>query len=411
MRKRLFWALCVAVATWLGIYVATHLQRIQETRPVPPSRHAAHNKFLAATRILERLGYVVREAHEIARGSLPPTSATLIIAVPRTYLNERRSLELLDWVGEGGHLVVVPTLRPTTDDEASAAGAGDSNDEDDVDDSEEARFVLDDPIFAAAGVNVLIGDESALAAELPWLGQKAATGGPELHEVTASDGPTFSIGPDSGTRLTGDADVVWDLSDEYSTMAASVAFGDGLLTLLADARFLQNRYIGYGDNAALLLQLVELAPDAGEVWVTTSLEPPAFFDLIQKYAGLVTISLLLLLGAWLWRHAVRLGPTLEAAPLARRSLLEHIESSGLFLWRYGGRSALVRAAQEAVRARARRRTPGWSRMSPAERGERIAGLCGEDAQEVRTALCAVGSEDPAHMVAVIQQLERLRLKL
>ncbi len=71
--------------------------------------------------------------------------------------------------------------------------------------------------------------------------------------------------------------------------------------------------------------------------------------LLVRNAGLVLLAGLLLLTLWLWRVGGRFGPLESEPPHGRRSLREHLEAAGTFLWRRRAGGAMLTAVRQRLR--------------------------------------------------------------
>jgi hypothetical protein len=96
-----------AVAALVALFFLSCEKRSIEI-PSGYQGEAARNPYLAAQRLLERMGTPVRSFAELPGiHELPPPDATLLVPTPRRTLGKARALELTRWVESGGNLVVV----------------------------------------------------------------------------------------------------------------------------------------------------------------------------------------------------------------------------------------------------------------------------------------------------------------
>ena len=84
-------------------------------------------------------------------------------------------------------------------------------------------------------------------------------------------------------------------------------YGDGLVTILADASPLRNRYIGYSNHADFLEMLVGKSNRRRVVF--SSGAGDSLFSLIWRYFKLAVISLAVVIVFWLWKSLPRFGPS------------------------------------------------------------------------------------------------------
>ena len=105
------------------------------------------------------------------------------------------------------------------------------------------------------------------------------------------------------------------------------------------------------------------------------------------------------------------GPRVVAGTDERRSIIEHIHASGLFVWRHAGRSSLRESSTEALLRDADARHPGLSRLARTGQAEAIARITGQSAQWVLDVL--TGSEEKGHrgFTQDIQRIQEIRKEL
>jgi hypothetical protein len=143
-----------------------------------------------------------------------------------------------------------------------------------------------------------------------------------------------------------------DDSGHERTLAASFRVGQGEVIVVGAPEIAENRAIARHDNSVLLTRLL------------TARGRPVVFD--EFYHGLTirgnplwlftrqgyrtaVLSLLLLLGLWIWRESVFLGPPLPAPAVNRRSIGEYVEAMARFLGRgEGSRLFALREVREGV---------------------------------------------------------------
>ncbi len=328
MRRHAAIAAAAAVAV-LGLAAAFRYGFERETRWVETGAgpEARANPYLAAERLMRRLGLDAKTVPRgAALGALPPPGTTLLVPVARRSL-EQRVPELIEWARSGGHLIV-------------AANAGESD------------TAAEDSLLAAFDVSTPPADESAsvVASRVAWPGRPALTGrlvgGVLLRE--------------------GGAKADWRVPAGKDAMVLHYSTGEGSLTVLASAAFLENDLIGEDDDALLAWLLVSGAAGGKPVTIVASDDAPGLLAVLWRARPEALVGLFCLLAAFVWRGASRLGPVLRAGEPPRRSLREHVEATGRFLWRTRHGDALLAAVRESLERDLQRRRPAWSRQAAAE---------------------------------------------
>jgi hypothetical protein len=328
---------------------------------------AAANPLLAAERLLPRLGYPVRRCDgEIG---LPPRDHVLFMLHRSFAVARLRKPELLDWMRQGGRLIVTPVPE---------SGKGEV-----------------DPLLAEFGVVVKGAVTKGFETEASYRTQRL---------IDTRGAAAYSGGDEKGSTL------------------LVFGYGKGELAVLSSASFFHNRWIGKDDNAALLVSLVRgrgngagagrAAPTGVEI--SNYDEMPALLTLMARYGWTALAPALLLVAALAWRAAARFGPVLPDPPEERRGLLEHLEAAGRWLWHGDDgrqRRGLVEGVRRALRERLAARRPAWSKLAEPELIRRLGAASGLPPQLVAEALHGSGIDDEIRFVTTIRTLALLRRSL
>jgi len=128
---------------------------------------------------------------------------------------------------------------------------------------------------------------------------------------------------------------------ENSGMLASVQFGDGRITLVADARIFRNRWIDEEEHAALLDALIDQSDYDGTVVFMRGMEL-SLWKMVTEHLWALLIGLALLVLFWLWKNLARFGPIESGQPPSElRGYDRHLEALGDFQWRVDHASSLL----------------------------------------------------------------------
>ncbi len=356
------------LAVLLGGAFLLLFERVEEEIETGPLGAARGNPLLAAERLLSRLGVPAASVRGPLR--LPPTDHALLLLTSRRTLGPARAQRLLDWVDAGGHLILTPR--------AAAA--------------EEA-----DPLLAPLGVEVQRPD--AKGTEVVSL--RAAPGAGE-HRVALPRGPRLAPGSTPPGYAAGPEDAAVLL--RYRRQ-------QGWITVLADAGALRNDQLGEHQHAAFLWSLATAPGRPAGAWLVYRDQPPSLGVLLARRAWMVLASTALLLAVWLWRRGARFGPMLRPPEAGRRSLGEHLEASGRFLWERGETETLVEGTRQALLRQAERRHPGWGELPEARRVKLLAELSGVPGGVLDGALHHPVDDTPDRLTRVVTTLEKVRRSL
>lgn len=363
-----FGAVAATLAALMVAWFLFNFERVEEEIEVGPQGAARSNAFLAAERLFTRLGSPARTL-PAGLSTLPPPDHALVLVSPERSLSAETFEEVLAWVRQGGRLLVVPDRAPSLD-----------------------------PILRHWEVDVVENPDA---------------GGPEVLEVPLREGVKAKAEMPQDRRLI----IANEKTKSRLGTKAGLAFvrydeGEGSVTFLSDDLFLSNDSIGLHDHATLAWALVRAGgdPPAG-VWLAVRDQVPTLRQLLVRHAWMALASGALLIAAWLWTAGARFGPTLPEPPHHRRSLLEHIEASGEFLWLSGRGDELVLGARQTLLHRIEVRQPGWSKLPPADLVQRLSTSLGVAPAQIDQALHGAVTDQAPELVHALRTLEMIRRSL
>jgi hypothetical protein len=384
-RKLLFRSLLIGLPLTAAIlYIALNWYRIEyEPYWVASGKAVQEDRFLAFKRLLERMGAKVivlrapAELGELQRGG------TLVLAAPRlAYMTPQHVHRIIEWVEDGGHLVV-----------------------------QAERWETSDPLLSRLGVD-------------------------NVPPADIRKSPQSEIGPPLPERFTpmGDAAFDWpgaerklkvnfmpmaaNLRDERKrpvrasittgklTAALDFDEGAGRVTILPTFQFFANTQVGHLDHARFAwLATGEPRPNE-PVMLFLQMNSPPLGDWLWREAWTVVIATAILIALWLARIVPRFGPLAPDPAPQRRSLAEHIVASGRFLWSRAESSFLLQALRERVMRAARRRGV-VSTASATQAASTIAQLTDSPEGAIRVALGSPTQTDEqfTSTVAALRDLE------
>ena len=355
--------LLTGLAGWGVHWFLTHHERHSKDIRTGASPEARRNPFLAAEHFLSRLGL---ESESISgRDQLlnpPPEPGLLLVNNLGPSLPPEREEDLLNWVRQGGHLVVTP--GQVWDEEKETGGNN-------LLDALGVRLLsleVEDEGEEPTGVeeNGQSGEKTAVSIELPGYRQPLQIAfDPDLILVDRSGLA------DGGSRAEEDGYLL-----RYS-------IGQGRLTVLSDHRIFTNDEIGEGDHALLLAVLAEGQERA---WLLYSSNMPSLLRLLWQNAPQLLISCLLLFSLILWRMMLRTGPLIGKKRENRRNLMEHLDAAAGYAWRTDRARGMFDATQRALEQKWRRRHLALGRLDRRARCEWIAERAGLTPDEVEMAL-------------------------
>ncbi len=371
--------LILALACAWGLYwFVENFERSERQVRTQQSPEARRNPFLAAERYLARLGVEAQSLSGRKWLTQPPGErGVLFVNYPGPSLPTEREERLLQWVEEGGQLVLV--ARQLWDDENETSGNS-------LLDLLGARLYRVD---AQEDDETPRGDTDPVRIQLEGQGDTAES--PSLEVAFGSD----RVLDDR------DEDASWWLTGDQGYHLLEWRWGEGSITVLSDSGWMSNDALGERDHAWFLSYLVG---DQQEVWLLYSSNMPSLLTLLWRNVPYLVVSLsgsLLLLVWWLTRRS---GPRLTRRDNIRRNLLEHLQAVAGYAWRTDRAGSLFAASQAHVETRWRRRHPRLERLEPPARCTWIAGKTGLDGKLVLEALYATPKDEQALIrVSAVQQ--------
>ncbi len=355
--------LLAGLAGWGVHWFLTHHERHKMDTRTGVSPQARRNPLLAAEHFLSRLGL---DSQSISgRDQLlkpPPEPGLLVVNNLGPSLPPEREQDLLNWVRQGGHLVVTP--GQVWDEEKETGGNH-------LLDAFGVRLIsleVEDEGEEPTGVeeNGQSGEKTTIPIDLPGYRQPLQIAfDPDLILVDrsglADEGPLSEV---DGYLL------------RYS-------IGQGQLTVLSDHQIFTNDEIGEGDHA---LFLAALADGQERAWLLYSSNMPSLLRLLWQNAPQLLISCLLLLSLILWSMMLRTGPLIGRKGENRRNLMEHLDAAAGYAWRTDRARGMFDATRRALEQAWRRRHLALGRLDRRARCEWIAERAGLAPDEVEMAL-------------------------
>lgn len=327
--RRIIWlaiiVLLLTSATALTYWVRKHVVEKSIYIATDYQEEARRNGLYAAHRLLERLGAPVQSVGMFSQ--LPETLATadtVLMTTAGFKLTQARTESLLRWVSRGGHLL----------------------------------FSAYQPYQPGQGSNPLLDSLHVQVAEYnPKIPQRVTLQyGSPARQLTLMLQSNLSFYDRRGNaiRKATDGDRVYLL--QYS-------WGDGLITVLNDLTLFSNDRLADHDHVELLWLLLGNPDRKGTVWLQYIRQTPSLLRLLWELAWMPLLGAIFTTIAGLWAASYRLGPRLIRALPRQRSLREHLQASGRFLWHQGGQNDLLRAARQHTLQQVERCHPHWQVLS------------------------------------------------
>lgn len=354
----------VAIAVWFLL----SFERVTEREHVGARGEAARNPYLAAQRLVERMGMRAVTLPHVSGLDRLPQDAMLLLPAGRRSLGVPRETAIFVWVEAGGHLVVQAERAGQRDDLLSRLG---------VTRGRNTGAAPRGPVSVA-----LADGAEALRVRLPT--------------QMILDAPKRSVirSADSGG----------------GKVLLQFEVGSGLVTVVTGLAWATNPAIGELDHAAFLWQLVNGRTGATAAVFPPRLAAPSLVAFLIEHARWALIASALLVATWLWRIVPRFGPVAPDPVPDRRRLLDHLRAAGRYHWSSGDAERLLADAAGSCQRALAQRLPGVIGLPEAERAAELARRSGLRADRIRRAF-APGRLDPIAFTEAVGTLQQLRERL
>ncbi|RVU83997.1 DUF4350 domain-containing protein [Leucothrix sargassi] len=377
-----------------------YYERVEVKRFKPLTGEASSNPLFASRLFLKRMGIPTQSVTRLPNPDfMPSRDSVIILTAQRHRMSDVKVDQLLDWVNQGGHLIV-----PTN--EYWADRSFYEFDEELVQENSEAVNTQTnyDRIQSALGVHVDADEHiefeagESRAIQLPHA--------PKPLEVQEDHYHAIILDSDN------DAVKRETVTLEGRNFLIRQSFGDGFVTLISSLDFIKYNNLTDYDHAEILWYLVHR--DASklntpeQVWLVRSGDSPNLFTLIWQRFWPLVLMLTVLFIAWAMRASRRFGPLIEKQNEDRRQLMDHIEASGGYYWKQKQSDTLIHSTRAALNQRASQRIPGWQQMSKEAQASTVAEQLSLDPKHVFHALHSNINHSPHDFTEIIKQLEYIR---
>jgi hypothetical protein len=396
MSRKVAWLLGILLGTLfvLGAYnLYQRLELVESVERIKLKGEARKNPLYAARIFLHRMG-IPASSKQSLQGlkELPDTDTLLIISSERSTLSQQATDDLYAWVQSGGHLIT----RTNIDFDYS----------DYADEYKEEEILSTDPLQELLGVRT--GERISLYAKKDEFKINLKGAAHPLKIQGESFYPIISL---SGFASRNDE--IIKIRDKVFMLRRNI--GEGMITLVANLDFINNRKIRKADHAEIFWQLAHGLGTPKGAWLIHNDEMPALWRLMWKHAWALIIPLTLMFALWLYRASHRFGPVIPKAAEDRRSLLEHINASGNFYWKHQQKAKLIASTREALNQRLAITHPGWTQLSDAEKIAQLAMRLERPKQEIQQLLFdpnyALNKRKSDEFTQLVKQLEQVRTSL
>ena len=377
-------ALVAAFSIW---YFYEYYEQYEETIDNGWTVEAQTNQWLAAQKYMERLGYTFNRyeriedlAPDLKQQSRP---GTVLITDVELILTEKRVAALLDWVKDGGRLIVGLPDSEVGRTHSLLKHFGvtlEAYEEEDEEDSEKSHFVdlmreYNDRNESLEGEekNTQNFEEwtkdnreqnlaSAREFELTTIEFQEEEYSTEVHFTQSAqlDHEWFYLDSDEEQEYEGHYPSYWAASTNGGTSFMEFNEGEGVVSFVSNSDIWDSSKLDKHDHAWFLWQLAY----GDSVSLLYGANMPALGVILWRAAPELLSAFGLWLLCWLIYRGRRFGAIREQTFTQRRAIIEHIRACSDYLWRSKKPDALIAPLQNAIHHRCLLLCPGWNNFSP-----------------------------------------------
>ena len=416
----------------LGLLVFSFFQlyeRVEETIDTGYSEEARRNPYLAAKQYLDKLGREVETSTEMTVTDNLDPAETLFITNASTVRSQERIEQLLLWVEDGGHLILAANSDDVDNFRGLMFALGVSVD---YIPAKYSRFrsCQDLNRFKDRG-NSSGSEEESVSEILEQINaesnQQSGNTSPQDPEIkpencldrkyqarldfTGVEGPFYVHFPGAlGFDWDDNADdqPFYYAEDEAGIRFAQIERGTGLVSLLSSPVIWRSSNIALFDNAYLMWMLSEAG---SRFHILHGSAMPSLISQIWRRGYEFVIAGLLMLILWVWYVGKRVQPSRDPKITHRRSVLEHLQARGEYLWKNAEYEALILPLKEDILQKCRQRIPAFYGASTNQQIHLISTTCDLDIRQVEQLFSDTNCENAQQCQQRIEIAQRIRNRI
>jgi len=413
--------LLVAGISW---WFFENYERYEKEVEIGYSGEAAKNPYYAAELFLKKYNMQVESLPSILElKEMPGTNDILFIPTKRFDIGDDRVAELMEWVKQGGHLIALARYHRKDDYEARDALF------DELGVKTEHRFDIL-PFFGM----LLEGIEENIEEEQAEQNTEDSTDAPDttidkkewekskkkkkwwrtVLNIPVNDkieDKKVRFWPSKWMINQGRYEPAWEVQGNHGAQLLEFHIEQGWVTLLSEIDFLTNYHIDKYDHAAFLHTLVHVDNSERKLWIIRNGDRPSLISILFDEYSPAMYAFIVFVLFWLWFASRRFGPLAPNSKAVRRSMSEHIVSTGHFQWRNKNKLELLSSVQKALYEQIAQTRPLWVRLSEKELAGKLAKLAGLEEAKVYKALTTKSADRELDFAATIEVFSTIRKKL
>lgn len=384
MKRAIIWSLVAAMilVTLVAIWFLQNFEQVPTSYRQPPQKEAQRNPYLALEHLLKQLDRPLKRVN--SPSSLDQLAAGGVLILDenrRRNVDPARSERLLNWVHQGGYLIVA---AESASDDPLLKKLGTSPYQPPQRQREPGRKDVDIGLEKSATTRVLLPANNT-EYRLERFGRGLVSSQPK---------PVWRAG----------------LSDERNSLL-HFDWGRGHITVVDDMNFLSNYRIGELDHAELLWALLQNYQPQGTIHLASRMEIQTLWQWLVESAWMLLISSAVLMALWLWQIIPRFGGTLPMPIDERRDLAQHLSAIGRSVWREGGVAHWLAIVRQTVQKRLSLRYPKLTQQDASEQRIALAKIAACKTIDIASAMTSGRAQSTDEFCKAMQILQRLDQRL
>ncbi len=408
----------IALSTYSFFYL---FESYEEQEDLGWDKKARRNPYLAAEQFLAQTGVRVTSSDNFDKLiQLPPYGMVFISNSSQT-LTRKRVDNLLEWVEQGGHLIVAAPVYDKDNKDFLLSRFNVENHELSKDEETDEAKPEEQPRLSEQleKINKDILDnkqkekqkeekskEQSIIpdAEITTLKFTDIDTTVRVHFSSESGLTHPGLYKNENTKYEGVEPGYWTGS-EYGVHFMQFDLGDGLLSIISDNSIWRSDRINELDHAYLLWLL---SNKNSEVVLLYGANMPSIFYFIWQYASEMVLTLGVLLMAWLLYRSRRFGSIRQFTDIAHQSLAEHIRASGEYLWRDHKYEQLIEPLRYEIKNRTQMHFPNYKQLNLQQQVELIQEYTSLSADRIESAFNRDISGDESEFTNIVTDLQKIR---
>lgn len=405
--KNVITGILVVVLLALCLWFASLFERYHDTVDLGPGPEAKQNPFLAAQKFLRVGSHQSNSYFDFSELESLDDVDTLLISGDAIYINDSQTQQVMDWLDEGGHLILGATMYASKAELFTRLGL---TVEDLAEDVSEVELFLDELEASVDETEPGTKEGEAKADDTDHPSDYQHED--DVHAYLSFDGVDYEfkvhLGHDLALWLDDDlpdgVEFLYAVGDDDYDYFYQLEFGAGLVSVFNDTGLFENQSIHYDDHAFLLQTLV-----GGDATAFIfGQEIVSLTRLLQIYATELVFVVILALVLALWSRCSQ--PLMRKAErvIDRRSLSEHLRAAGILRLRHKQHEQLLLPMRNQLARHARMMISGFDRLEASEKVQVIATKTGATPEQVAAALQQEQFKNDEEFLYVVRLLCRIK---